>query len=399
MALCDACFRRLRHRHLWLAQMNAPLAALDAQPHAGGDRGRETIGIAGRIQPGHAPLRNLRVVDQDADVAVARELRGGLRQGVTLEGEHAVAPGQLAPGFLHLQRLDPYIEAGPGRGPEIGGHPHRLGIAAVDVDHALATVAATEDSYTPVFDSTFMLYTQFHGLGVGEGSPGRALVAFAIPSVGLVSSSTLSDGRKLVPIRFRLNFFDQVSGESRFVDTTRTFAVRSLELDTFLSGHFEVPLGPGQWTMGLKAEQQAAGTGGMSRHKQIDVAGRTGLRLGDIVMGRPGAMPIWNSAGGPINLNPLNTWLSGGDLEIWFELAGLPGGTEFRTSLEVVPQARGKRGVTVELTDRAAEGVTSIRRTMELRDLEEGAYTLRVTVTAGGQSASRERPIQVVERD
>lgn len=260
-----------------------------------------------------------------------------------------------------------------------------------------ATVAAQADSYTPVFDTTFTLYSQFFGVGHAADRSGRAVVAFAIPSTGLRTQGSTPDGRLLVPIRFRLAFFDQATGNNRFIDTTRTFATRSLD-EGFLTGLFEVPLGAGDWMMGLRAEQPGRGTGGMARLRNVTIPGHAGLALGDLVVGRAAGIPVWDPGGEPIPMNPFNAWQSGSDLELWFEVRGLDAGTEFRTRLEVVPEGRGRRSVQVEGTDRAAGPVTALRRTLELRDLDPGNYLVKLTVTSGGTALTRQRAITVVAR-
>lgn len=260
-----------------------------------------------------------------------------------------------------------------------------------------ATVAAQADSYTPVFEAPFVLYTQFFGLGSAADGSGRALVAFAIPSPGLRPGGTIADGRTLVPIRFRLTFFDPASGANRFIDTTRTFATRTLERGTFLSGIFEVPLPAGEWQMGLLAMQDGRGTGGMARQRGVAVTRGSALALGDLVTGREGGVPTWDPGDGPVPLNPFNAWPSGGNVELWFELRGLAAGDEYRATYEVEAQQRGRRGVKVEARDRATGPVTAVRRTIQLRDIEPGDYLLRVTVTAGGQTATRGRTLTVVK--
>lgn len=260
-----------------------------------------------------------------------------------------------------------------------------------------ATVSSQADSYTPVFDSAFTLYTQFFGVGHGGDGSGRAVVAFAIPNDGLRPQGTAPDGRLLVPIRFRLTFFDPVTGNNRFIDTTRTFATRSLDTG-FLAGLFEVPLGAGDWMMGLRAEQPEHGTGGMARLRGVTIPGNTGLALGDLVVGRAAGIPVWNPGGEPIPMNPFNAWPSGSDLELWFEVRGLDAGAEFRTRLEIVPEGRG-RSVQLEGTDRATGTITTLRRTLQLRNLDPGNYLVKVTVTVNGTTATRQRTVTVVRRE
>ncbi len=267
----------------------------------------------------------------------------------------------------------------------------------IKTDRANATVASAEDSYTPTFEKPFVLYSQFYGLGRGNDGSGKALVAFAIPSVGLRTGGNIPDGRLLVPIRFRLTFFDPATGANRFIDTTRTFATRSLDKGTYLSGTFEIPLPSGDWEMGLLAAQDGAGTGGMARQRDIAIGGSGAFTLGDLVMGRESGAPVWNAGGEALPLNPWNAWSRDSQLELWFELRGLAAGAEYSTALEVSPQGRRGRGVKVDWTGRAAGPVTSVRRTVQLKDLDPGSYTVTVTVTANGTSASRERTITVLK--
>lgn len=268
---------------------------------------------------------------------------------------------------------------------------------AMSQSRADATVSAQADSYTPVFDSAFTLYTQFFGVGHGADGSGRAVVAFAIPNTGLRSQGNTPDGRLLVPIRFRLTFFDPATGNNRFIDTTRTFATRSLDTG-FLAGLFEVPLGAGDWMMGLRAEQPGHGTGGMARLRGVTIPGTSGLALGDLVVGRASGIPQWTPAGvESIPLNPFNAWPTGSDLELWYQVRGLAAGTEFRSRIEAAPVSRGRRGVQIEATERSSGPVTTLRRTLTLRGLAPGEYLIRITAISAGVTATRERAVSVVE--
>lgn len=309
-----------------------------------------------------------------------------------LRADLYIARGNLFPSFVAIARvlLHPPLSK-----------PHECNDAVQEMmqaSRADATVSAQADSYTPVFENPFVLYTQFFGVGSADDGSGRGVVAFAIPSQGLRGGGTIPDGRTLVPIRFRLTFFDPATGVNRFIDTTRTFATRALDPGTFLSGIFEVPLPAGDWQMGLLAVQDGPGTGGMARQRGVTVTGGGGLALGDLVVGREGSVPQWDPGTGPMPLNPFNAWPTGGNVELWFELRGLAAGDDYRATFEVEPLARGRRGVRLEARDRASGPITAVRRTIQLRDVEPGEYRLRVTVIADGQTVTRERTLTVVER-
>ncbi len=264
------------------------------------------------------------------------------------------------------------------------------------VSRADATVAAQEDSYTQVFAQPFLLEAQFFGLGRTAEGDGRALVPFAIPAIGLLPQGQAPDGRMLVPVRFRLTFVDPVTGANRFVDTTRVFATRTLEEGTWLSGLFEVPLPDGTWSMGLMAVQDGRGVGGVARQRPVTIGG-SGLVLGDLVLGRDRGQPVWSAGGEPLPLNPWNGWPSGETVEMWYQLRGLEAGTPYETSIEVRAVDRGGKRVAVNLSDRASGPVTTVRRAVQLKDLDAGTYRLTVSVKAGAASASRERILVVTK--
>lgn len=261
-----------------------------------------------------------------------------------------------------------------------------------------ATIASQEDSYTQVFERPFLLEAQFFGLGRAAEGDSRALVPFAIPSIGLLSQGQTPDGRKLVPIRFRLTFFDPETGANRFVDTTRIFATRTLDEGTWLSGLFEVTLPDGTWEMGLMAVQDGRGTGGVARQRSVRIGG-PGLALGDIVTGRPQGQPAWSPGGEPIALNPWNGWPSNEAVELWYQVRGLEPGTEYQTTIEIRSAERGGKRVAVDFSDRATGPLTNVRRAVQLKDLEAGAYRLTVTVKAAGAAATRDRLIVLTKGD
>ena len=69
------------------------------------DGAAEPDGIVGGEQAGHRLARKLRIADLDPGVAVAREGLRRLPQGLALEGQLAVAPGQVAGDGLRPDRL------------------------------------------------------------------------------------------------------------------------------------------------------------------------------------------------------------------------------------------------------------------------------------------------------
>ena len=104
-------------------------------------------------------------------------------------------------------------------------------------------------------------------------------------------------------------------------------------------------------------------------------------------------------AGGNFPVNTLGVWSERGEAELWFQLRGLPEGTPYRSTIEVIPTEEDRKERISLSSDEVSEGpVTIVRRTLGLQQLKQGVYRLVVTVRSGEQSATREQEILIVEK-
>jgi hypothetical protein len=124
------------------------------------------------------------------------------------------------------------------------------------------------------------------------------------------------------------------------------------------------------------------------------------LALSDLVLGRRGSGLVWNSGeGAPVPLNPLDDFPPGSELQLYYELAGLHPGTEYRTTvgLRREEDKDERRGLKLVFSERATAERQHFRRSLDLRQLRPGRYRLVVTVAESGsdRTATRERAVVV----
>ncbi len=260
-----------------------------------------------------------------------------------------------------------------------------------------ATVAITTDSDSPRITLPWNAPLQFFALGTGADRNGRALVTFAIP-VRDLTAKTLPSGQLGYEVAFRVVAWERVTGQRVEVDTTRRFrAAANTPESSYLTGWLEVPLGPGNWQLAVRAQQDdsLAGAYGMRRGLMLDRGGA--LTLSDIVTGLAGSPERWTPDGTPFPLNALGTWREGSTVELYFEVRGLAAGDGYTTTLEVFPADRHqKEQIGVRVPDVATGALTSVRRSLALGSLKRGEYRLVVTIGARGRTAVREQAILVV---
>ncbi len=259
-----------------------------------------------------------------------------------------------------------------------------------------AHIGVSSDSDSPPYIRPWNAAIRSFAIGGGTTTSGRALVTFALPVRDLVAD-TLADGRLAWRVNFRTVAFRGRDGLTRSHDTTRTFLTGPVGDDANLTALFEWPLEPGSWQLAVRAWQASDSSGAYVLRRRLDVDEGAGLTLSDVVTGIDGGLN-W-PAGGDFPINTLGAWPERGDAELWFQLRGLPAGTPYRTTFEVIPAETRRRERISIASDEISDGpVTIVRRTLGLQQLRPGTYRLVVTVQAGEQTASREQEVLIVER-
>ncbi|MEO5826110.1 MAG: hypothetical protein ABIR59_09510 [Gemmatimonadales bacterium] len=261
-----------------------------------------------------------------------------------------------------------------------------------------AGVGIATDSDSPLILRPWDAPLQFFALGTGADRNGRALVTFAIPMRDL-NAQVLPSGESGYQVAFRVVAWERVTGQRIEVDTTRRFrAAANTPTTSYLTGWFEIPLGPGDWQLAVKAQQEdsLAGAYGMRRGLVLDRGGV--LSLSDVVTGLAGSPERWTPDGTPFPLNALGTWREGSTVELYFEVRGLGAGDRYTTTVEVFPaDRRQKEQIRVRFPEVATGALTPVRRSLALGSLKRGDYRLVVTIESGGRRAVREQRILVVK--
>lgn len=259
-----------------------------------------------------------------------------------------------------------------------------------------AHLGVSSDSDSPPYIKPWSAAIRSFAIGGGTTTSGRALVTFALP-VRDLTADTLADGRLAWRVNFRTVAFRGSDGLTRTHDTTRTFIADPVGANANLAALFEWPLEPGNWQLAVRAWQASDSSGAYALRRRLVVDAGDGLTLSDVVTGITGGL-TW-PAGGDFPINTLGAWPERGEAELWFQLRGLPAGTPYRTTIEVIPTEAGRRERISIASDEISEGpVTVVRRTLGLQQLRRGSYRLVVTVQAGEQTATREQEVLIVER-
>jgi hypothetical protein len=258
-----------------------------------------------------------------------------------------------------------------------------------------AHLGVNSDSDSPPYIRPWSAAIRSFAIGGGTTTSGRALVTFALP-VRDLQADTLADGRLAWRVNFRTVAFRGNDGFTRTHDTTRTFVTGPVGADANLSALFEWPLEAGSWQLAVRTWQTSDSSGAYALRRRLVVDDGTGLTLSDVVTGIAGGL-AW-PAGGDFPLNTLGAWPERGEAELWFQIRGLPAGTPYRATIEVIPTEQGRKERISIASNEISEGpVTIVRRTLGLQQLRPGTYRLVVTIQAGDQSASREQEVLIVE--
>jgi hypothetical protein len=276
------------------------------------------------------------------------------------------------------------------------GHPSSVVVHRVlsDIDHDLR-VGLTTDGFPPHFKHQLEPEAQFFAVG----SPGRVLVVFALPGEKL-EHVALPDGGAGYPVVLRV-IATNAAGQIVRLDTTRRFrADQSLAKGQYLFGLEELKLAPGTWDVRLLVTEPEMDAGGAVGRIGVTIPSNSTLGLSDLVLGREGAGLAWQSAAGPVPLNPLDAFPPKGSAELYYELHGATPDSTYQTDIEVKGVYGDAKG-TVHLTfkETAHDQLVRSRRSIGLDKLEEGQYQVTVTVTeqGTGRTAVQSRYLNVRE--
>jgi hypothetical protein len=266
---------------------------------------------------------------------------------------------------------------------------------------AFVDLATTTDSYHREFTHAVHPSVQMYGLARSAGPP-QLVVTFALPGDALVPTTSSTTGnRPVYEVELRLMGARTADGRQVDFDTLRDFMTpRLLRNGEYITGVEALSVAAGDYDVSMTVTQ-ADGRGAVAHLARVTVPGATpALAVSDLVLGSTASSVRWNSGSTDVALNPLNTFTRSSGAEVYYQLSGLHPGTNYQTKFEFF-DAADSLGTKPRLT-LASAAVTNvdhveISRSLGLANLGPGRYRLKLTVSAGGASASSEAWLTIVK--
>ncbi|HEU4801112.1 MAG TPA: hypothetical protein VFS94_10800 [Gemmatimonadales bacterium] len=256
-------------------------------------------------------------------------------------------------------------------------------------------VGTTTDSDQLHFGEVLGVAWRAYGLLGDAPGRGRILVLSSVAAEDLVPISQQPLG-----YGFRMRLVARSGPQAIEIDTVRRLAVRETpQPGQMLTFTTEVPVATGDWWVGVVVRQPADSSGQFGRDQDVAVPAAGGaLALSDIVLGTAVGGRAWDAPDGPFPLSATGSYAQGEPLPVYYEVAGVVGGSELTTDIAFALDDDDGEATTINFTEQATGAVQRFRRELDTRRLDEGRYTLLVTVRAADGS-SQTRRTQVFIRE
>jgi GWxTD domain-containing protein len=346
-------------------------------------------------------VQDYRLVESVLDVLGYRTRVSAASEGLLAEDPNGpavqllVSRERLSPLYSRLQQA--------GRGAAA-----RFQAEERDLIRRSVAEGTTSDSYDLRFGRDLAATTQVLAVAGPDGGS-ELLVTYAIPGSAL--DGLPSERGTIYPVRIRFVATGPEGVVAR-LDTTRVFLARTpVPAAEHLVGQVTVPAPPGTWTWRLSI-QEGERAGLVTPTGVIAIPRMDGgvLGLSDPVLGSATGGLAWRpTAADTIPLNPVRSYWSGGEMDLYYEVAGLLRGEQFRTEIalnranrtDVDALASGRllkdAVLTLRFDEEAGGPMVRTQRTIELKKLRPGDYTLSVLVTdASRRVARRSQSFRVV---
>jgi len=243
------------------------------------------------------------------------------------------------------------------------------------------------DSYELTYARRLNLHTDI--AVAGHDSAGSLLhVAYAIPGSSLRDVTV--DRGHVYPVRVRLSVFDRTGHPLATVDTTRLFLSHDpVPANEHLVGQLTVPVYPGPLVYHMAVEQ-GQDNGVVLPADTItagDFSGAT-FALSGVILGAREINLFWRpTPEDTVWFNPLERYRRAEEMELYYEVYGLPEGTVVKTEVVVTKEGGGgflgifgsrKPAIRLAFEDQSAGPETRFRRSVSLDRLSEGSYWIEV---------------------
>jgi GWxTD domain-containing protein len=246
-------------------------------------------------------------------------------------------------------------------------------------------VGTTSDSYELEFQRPINAKVQVLAVG-RDGGGGLVQVAYAIAGSSLTGVTT-SRGQ-VYPVRIRFAVLDSTGKSVASIDTTRFFLSRTaVPVSEHLVGRAEVHVPPGAHRYRVMV-QQGEDAGLILPTDTVRVSPDTRLSVSDLVLGRRANNLVWVAApGDTVYINPLETFRSAEEMQLYYEVYGAAPGTMLKTEIVVRKGGggglfgKGGSAISLKFEEASNGGVDRLDRTIDLSRLKPGTYTIGVKVT------------------
>ncbi len=243
----------------------------------------------------------------------------------------------------------------------------------------------SSDSYELQFDKSLDVKVQV--LAVGDDADGPMVqVSYAIAGGSLTGQPT-SRGQ-VYPVRLRFAMLDARGRTIASIDTTRFFLSRTpVPATEHLVGRAEVHAPPGTHQYRVFV-QQGEDAGKILPTDTVRVGNPASrLAVSDLVLGRRNNNLGWiASPEDTVYLNPLQVFHRTEEMQLYYEVYGAPAGTLMRTEVAVRKGGgegvfgKGGSAISLKFEEVSPGPVARLNRTLELKKLKPGSYTLGVRV-------------------
>ncbi|MGE0353494.1 MAG: GWxTD domain-containing protein [Gemmatimonadales bacterium] len=267
----------------------------------------------------------------------------------------------------------------------------------------------TTDSYRLIFDQPMNVRTDV--MAVGESPRGSLLhVTWAIPGAALQPENNPLG--LVYTVRLRVTVTDSLGRPVASLDTLKRFLSRvPVPAGENLVDHVALAVPPGTLHYRV-AIQQSDQVGTVLPPATLQVGRFDGSRfaVSSVVLGWRGANLRWvRPRADTVFFNPTGTFRQNGDMDLYYEVYGLPRGTTYQVELLVGRKgggtgdkifAGGRPALTLGFEERADSSVTHSRRSIVLDRLKPGAYILKLVIhEPDGAIAERLSEFQVAPPD
>ena len=318
----------------------------------------------------------------------------GFANAVRHQTGDSLGDGQTITRLLESrERIDPIYSRLQGVGSSgrisMAGDERRMGQRSI-------TQGTTSDSYELRYQENLRARTDV--MAIGRNEAGNLLqITWAVPGATLVPIK--HDLGFVYPVRLRVAVSDAQGNVVASLDTVKMFlsAVEIPQKENLVDRmSLAVPPGMLRYRVAVDQDERA---GIVMPRDSIDVGKFDGsaFTVSSVVLGSRNANLRWvRQPGDTVFFNPTGVYRQNADMELYYEVYGLPAGSPYNVELRVGRRDGGRAAITLKYEEKAEGVVTRTRRTIKLERVRQGEYTLTLIVTTpDGRRTERRAGFQV----